>query len=857
MKRTILLFAVLCLSVSGAHAIQSITDSCSGTTSCTLSGSHNVGDLVIWWSYRAGSTTAPTAGTGTNVTNGSNSTGASRSWRMTCSVGVSGSMASGTWTNATNMGAVAITGGLPMGASACTTAVGTVGTANNVSSATATYSALTMSGGTQSIGLLVMGSSTSGQTCTPASATNVAGATTGDVSMALANAQGNWSSATCSITSSVTTEIVVEIFGPSGHTCTLNVTKASLAASAGSWTGSGCTPSTYIPGDKDSARLNNSANLTIGSAESWTIGSSPASAGTAALACTSTTGTPALTINGTLIYRGPVNQCDAWTVGAGAHLQHDSSQAGTPSSTHYAWKLLSANAAIPKLTISGSSGSHVTWDTAASSGTMGQFGCDTGSGDCGQADFSYVDVSNCGSSTVDCMYLSVHTAGSIASIQHMVCTSCGRIEYAEVADGTTAKFDNNVVNSVSGSTTGYTTFYLGDGVNLGAMTTGTREILNNYIENGNVELFCSTATGVDPGFTIQGNLFYASGTAQATSSAFDSVNGCTASGTEWQNNIIWSSDTSASGIASVWMGGTTTRTYYLFSSTATCNSSHNYHWISPSLGINTVYDTMIFEADCSDSAGGGKVITIQGGVSTTSWTFEVKNSILLAANSGAATPGAYNLIDDAGGTCTQSGSSWCPTMNIHNNTIYASPVSDVCGLYGRESTGAAGVVAHAHDNLGWLQSAGSGCKTGSSVSIHSGLIVDADYNWWYNITSGRSVSSAYDDGTTADFSSPSPPGTHDTANSNPQFVDSTRNFLNWCKSVDGTLTTWADCVAKFKSQTSGFTPDALITWVRAGFSPTNAATNTASSTGSYVGAVAPTLASNCSLSISMLGVGCQ
>jgi chitobiase/beta-hexosaminidase-like protein len=257
-------FLLLCfLGFAPLSMAHTVTDSCTGTTSCSLAGTHAATDIVIIWAYRAASTTAPTLATShTNITNGSSSTGASRSWRAGCSIaGSTGSVSTGTWTNATNIVAFTISGtGATSTGDCVTNGIGTVGTANNVSSATATYSALTMSASPtdSSNALLVMGSSTSGQTCTPTGATVINN--TGDVRASLANAAGNWSTTTCAITSSVTTEIVIELkaalvanptFSPNGGTFGTSASTAlsdSTPSSTICYTTDGSTPAASTAG---------------------------------------------------------------------------------------------------------------------------------------------------------------------------------------------------------------------------------------------------------------------------------------------------------------------------------------------------------------------------------------------------------------------------------------------------------------------------------------------------------------------------------------------------------------------------------------------------------------------------------
>jgi hypothetical protein len=625
------------------------------------------------------------------------------------------------------------------------------------------------------------------------------------------------------------------------NTCTLSSgTYATLASTAGHYTGTGCTGGSYVAGAGDSLTLANGVNLTIDVGETWVIGTSPASGGTAAVKCASATGTAVVTVNGTWQYRGPVQACRNWTIGAGALIQHDSSHASTPSSTHYKFSFPSGCGTNCGLTINGTSGSHVTWNIISGSGFAGTIGAAVSSGDNGQMTASYVDFTSIGNASTLAFQGTLHSAGATWSWDHVTLASgtVGAMDFGELADGTVFHIADSSLPMLTGSGLSYRTLAIGDSVTIDTPTSyATREILRNYIDNGNVFFYCTTNNL--PHITVQGNFVYASGTAQNAAGTFSVNGGCQAAAGEFANNIFYAYDTSGSSTADFWMGGTTARTYFLMSSTATCNSSHNYHWINIAQGVNSVIDTFLAEPECSDAQGGGKVILSQGGVASNSYTVEIRNSIVLPANAGGSPPGTAMFFDDAGGTCNGS-STFCPTMNIHNNTILASNVLDVCGFYGRESTGLAGVVSALKDNLGWLPSAGAGCKSGSSTSVANGIITNADYNWWYNITSGR----GYDDGHTADFSSPSPPGPHDTANSAPQFVDATRNFLKWCKTLNGADATWADCQAHFKAQTSGYTPSALIDYILGGFMPQNAAIGTASSTGSYVGAVQPAAAAN-------------
>jgi len=97
-----------------------------------------------------------------------------------------------------------------------------------------------------------------------------------------------------------------------GNTCTLTGTYATLASTAGHWTGSGCTGGSYVPGTGDKA-IFNGVTFTLAAGETWTLGTN---SNAVALSCENPTDTnDTVTFNGTLHLLGDqVNQCfGTWT----------------------------------------------------------------------------------------------------------------------------------------------------------------------------------------------------------------------------------------------------------------------------------------------------------------------------------------------------------------------------------------------------------------------------------------------------------------------------------------------------------------------------------------------------------------
>jgi len=99
-------------------------------------------------------------------------------------------------------------------------------------------------------------------------------------------------------------------------------------------------------------------------------------------------------------------------------------------------------------------------------------------------------------------------------------------------------------------------------------------------------------------------------------------------------------------------------------------------------------------------------------------------------------------------------------------------------------------------------------------------------------------------------------GTHDLSSTDPQFVDPSRTLGGYAHSLNpalSTLTHFADEAVKRNgfdktgapaAYTSGFDAASAITWVRAGFTPTNSSLLTTGESGSYIGAVQPIIVQN-------------
>jgi hypothetical protein len=180
----------------------------------------------------------------------------------------------------------------------------------------------------------------------------------------------------------------------------------------------------------------------------------------AAIGCNGNTfrganGNGILIVNGWLTYRGNVEQCTAvWQVGPDAILEHDSSLAAAPGTTHYRWVIgsyLFPDAA--RLVIRGTVGHRAIVRNAAGSGTFYgftyYFGAAQGSG---QFDFEYVTIDGCGNSASPCTNASTHTATTafIARCDHCLVTNSGYLGASGVGGAVNAASFTN--STFTGST---------------------------------------------------------------------------------------------------------------------------------------------------------------------------------------------------------------------------------------------------------------------------------------------------------------------------------------------------------------------------------------------------------------------
>lgn len=211
-------------------------------------------------------------------------------------------------------------------------------------------------------------------------------------------------------------------------TCTLPATKTTLAATAGTWTGSGC-PS--IPGAGDSGIIADGAMLTIASGETWDIGSTPATHGVSAVHF-SATGAVLVASGGSLKVRGPLTytgmpgqNTDYLTLQPGSTLLAVTASGArytTGSTGIFSWRPIhaigTANARIT-ITIDHSAGGAWQFGDADLASLMGMPGV-----------FDYVDLTGIGNASTPGFFLASGydtgdgVAGTTFTFNHSTCADC-------------------------------------------------------------------------------------------------------------------------------------------------------------------------------------------------------------------------------------------------------------------------------------------------------------------------------------------------------------------------------------------------------------------------------------------------
>ena len=263
-------------------------------------------------------------------------------------------------------------------------------------------------------------------------------------------------------------------------------TQAGAWSSTATWGGLG------PPGPGDTATINHAVTI----ADARIVGTSPADCAAPAVTIAAA---GSLTISGSLTLRGCVvvtggNTNDAVVVQAGGAWHWDATAAASPSTTHYTYAP-AAEANYRPFRTTGSAGSHVVVDSVAGAGT-GSFslGAYTYGGVLAAA---YTDFARLGSASTAAW----EWRAASYSVTHSTFTACGQIGVSSgnltiLPAGGTMQHNYNVHTASAA----IRTFYISS--TLATNDAGTHEMIGNVFDAAATDDNCSLG-----GFTIRNNYF--------------------------------------------------------------------------------------------------------------------------------------------------------------------------------------------------------------------------------------------------------------------------------------------------------------------------------------------------------------
>lgn len=642
---------------------------------------------------------------------------------------------------------------------------------------------------------------------------------------------------------------------------------AYTASVTGNWNNSATWGGAGVPGTGDTVTINDGITVTVN--VSTTVGSSPTDdTGTPAIQCASTTGTGILSVSAgvVLTFRGPVRQCikgGDWTVGAGASLIHDSHLSAatncntTPASCpNYSWVIGLVNCTsgtCGSLILNGASGNRVTLDIAASSGNAGGLVCNTtGTTTClqsaGKIHAAWVNINKWGLAGTAYNTYSLHSypynSGDASYCNHCYMTSVGHMALSNPRNSTTWQFNNSIVKgNLNANGTAFLTLFEAGQPTTG-MTGQVYEIKDSYI-GGSVRIVTSGGyKGGDVHVVFTNDLLLGNdtGTTGADSPFTGSGSPGFGDGTSGKWDLVMLYTRGNSSVTSNAPSGTLKRTMVMMAG--------NFSNLHPMAGqvADVTWDGVVVERQYDSSINGDSDTFQSGGAATVVVNLALKNALFIPTPGGQAPGSAWNQS----GTQCDGTAIVCPHISITHNTYIGSDsgANLVVGAGGEGNTAWDGLYQTISNNIVWAPASGLGwiMHWYTSTTAVANSFRNVGNNAYWNLT-GTPYTGIY--GGNAGQYNPTAGtyGNGDLPSTNPGFPDSTRNFLNWCKSIDGTLTTWDLCIAKFPFDTdqagynSAYSLAAYYNWVRAGFAPTNAALKGTASDGGDIGAMPVQVAS--------------
>jgi len=565
----------------------------------------------------------------------------------------------------------------------------------------------------------------------------------------------------------------------------------NLSQSGGHWTGTGCTGASYIPASPDTVTIAATYKLVVD--QNWTIGSSPANNGTAAIklsaannsggASLEVQGGATLTVHGDILYDAWTNSGSyvSWnvmTMDAGSKLVFDSSTASSPGSTRYRFGWDGANGAIGTGTFvsngTACSGepnfacaTHVAV-TSNTGGLAGQFRSGTNAVGATASygmrlNVAYTDFSNIGDAATygESVIFAEYTGdGGTQSIAHNTWNNCGPWGSAGQVAWSSAMTVNVTNNMWLNTPSGVTSNLL-----VNTDPTGTATL------NGNVFDKCFGWTMNQKAMVLNGNYFnhICSGGIGTSQPAAD-------------NFIHQDIDIGGNPLV---FGGNMTGGYFFLD-----YPSDNPHWIQWGAAASQAYNNMVFEPTEDVTTDSGEINGAFYSGSSGAYTDTFNNNFVLPTKTGRSCCELASL------THYQPADTSLTINENHNTWVGATAIGAFAMQQTNESGAALVPVAKMESNLAW-SNGGAYCKVGTvqQSNLLQNPITTADYNY--------ADGNAIQDGTVAACSDSActngncvnqghsyigkwsaTPGAHDVDvvhpnATHPSFADASRNVPSW------------------------------------------------------------------------------